>query len=127
RLPTSTYLSRNPFTKSPHLPLLPLQTHSSNLNNSFKMTSPTNWKEEAKRWKHRVDILTATDQDLTDYICFKLWEYSEHKAMDDVIWSFFQDDFEHFHVNTFSRIHAKHLRSMYTFLRRGGVYVRTKD
>ena len=47
--------------------------------------------------------------------------------MDDGLWSFFQDDFEHFAVNTFSRIHAQHLRSMYTFLRRGGVYVRTKE
>ena len=91
------------------------------------MTTPTDWKAEEKRWRNGIDAQTATDEDLTDFILFKLWEYNDCKAMDDGLWSFFQNDFEAFSVDTLSKVHIKHLRNIYTFLRRGGVYVRTKE
>ena len=91
------------------------------------MATPTDWKAEAKRWRHGIDTQTATDEDLTDFIQFKLWEYNKHEAMDDGLWSVFQDDFEAFSVDMFSKVHTLHLRKMYAFLRRGGVYVRTKE
>ena len=47
------------------------------------MTTPTDWKAEEKQWRNGIDIQTATDEDLTDFIQFKLWEYNKHKAMDD--------------------------------------------
>ena len=91
------------------------------------MTTSTDWKAEEKRWRNGIDVQTATDEDLTDFTLFKLWEYNDCKAMDDGLWSFFQNDFETFSVDTLSKVHIKHLRNIYTFLRRGGVYVRTKE
>ena len=91
------------------------------------MATPTDWKAEAKRWRYGIDVQTATDKDFTDFTLFKLWEYNEYKSMDNGLWSFFQDDFEAFSVDIFLKVHAQHLRSIYTFLRRGGVYVRTKQ
>jgi hypothetical protein len=91
------------------------------------MNSAPDWKAEAERWKQGVNLETATDKDITDFIMFKLWEYNEYKTMDVALWSFFQDDFEGFDVATFLRVHAQHLRSMYDFLRRGGVYIRAKE
>ena len=91
------------------------------------MAKPTDWKAEAKRWRHGINTQTATDEDLTDFIQFKLWEYNEFKTMDNRLWSFFQNDFKVFSVNTFLRVHKLHLYKMYAFLRRGGVYIRTKE
>ena len=91
------------------------------------MATPTDWKAEEERWRNGINVQTATDKDLTDFTLFKLWEYNDFKAMDDGLWTLFQDDFEMFSVDTFLRVHAQHLQSMYTFLRRGGVYVRTKQ
>ena len=47
--------------------------------------------------------------------------------MDNGLWTLFQDDFEVFSINTFLRVHTQHLRNIYALLRRGGVYVRTKE
>ena len=47
--------------------------------------------------------------------------------MDNDLWSFFQDNFKTFSVNIFSKVPMQHLQSIYTFLRHGGVYVRTKE
>ena len=91
------------------------------------MAIPTDWKAEAKRWRYGINTQTATDEDLTDFIQFKLWEYNEFKTMDNRLWSFFQNDFKVFSVNTFLRVHKLHLYKMYAFLRRGGVYIRTKE
>ncbi len=91
------------------------------------MTSDTDWKAEMERWRHGINVETATDEDIADFTIYKLWEYKEYETMDIALWSFFQDDFGKFDVNTFSRIHAQRLKSMYNFLRRGGVYVRPKD
>ena len=73
------------------------------------MATPTDWKAEAERWKNRINVQTATDKELTDFILFKLLEYNEYKAMDDGLWSLFQDDFEVFSVDTFLRVHTQHL------------------
>jgi hypothetical protein len=91
------------------------------------MTSTTDWKAEEERWRHGIDVEAATDKDISDFTLYKLWEYKEYKTMDIGLWSFFQDDFGKFDANMFSKIHAQRLRNMYNFLRRGGVYVRTKD
>ena len=47
--------------------------------------------------------------------------------MDNDLWSFFQDNFKTFSVNIFLKVPMQHLRSIYTFLRHGGVYIRTKE
>jgi hypothetical protein len=48
------------------------------------MTTPTtDWKAEEKRWKNGINVQTVTNEDLTDFILFKLWEYNNYKAMDN--------------------------------------------
>ena len=91
------------------------------------MTTPTDWKAEEERWRNGIDVQTATDKDLTDFTLYKLWEYNEYKLMDNDLWSFFQDNFETFSVDIFLKVPIQHLRSIYTFLRHGGVYVRIKE
>ena len=81
------------------------------------MATPIDWKTEAKRWRNGINVQTATDEDLTDFTLFKLWEYNAYKAMDDRLWSFFQNDFKVFSVNTFSRVYRQHLYRIYAFLR----------
>src|ERR1700716_4236509 len=82
------------------------------------MTLDTDWQAEMERWRHGINVETATDEDIADFTIYKLWEYKEYETMDIALWSFFQDDFGKFDVNTFSRIHAQRLKSMYNFLRR---------
>ena len=73
------------------------------------MTTSTDWKAEEKRWRNGIDVQTATDEDLTDFTLFKLWEYNDFKAMDDGLWTLFQDNFKVFSVNIFLRVHMQHL------------------
>ena len=91
------------------------------------MATPTDWKAEEERWRNGINVQTATDKDLTDFTLFKLWEYNDFKAIDNGLWTLFQDDFKVFSVDIFLRVHAQHLQSIYAFLRRGGVYMHTKQ
>ena len=50
-----------------------------------------------------------TSKDLTDFILFKLWEYNNYKAIDNRLWSSFQDDFKTFNINIFSKVNAQYL------------------
>jgi hypothetical protein len=65
-------------------------------------STPKNWSEEAERWKNRIDIQTATDNNVTDYIQFKIWEYNNDNSVDSALWDFFQEDFEKFVMDIFS-------------------------
>ena len=69
----------------------------------------------------------VTNEDLTDFILFKLWEYNDCKAIDDGLWTLFQDDFKVFSVNTFLKVYTQHLWNIYALLWRGGVYICIKE
>ena len=47
----------------------------------------------------------ATDEDLTDFTLFKLWEYNNYKAIDNKFQSSFRDDFGIFSINIFLRVY----------------------
>jgi hypothetical protein len=36
------------------------------------MTSITDWEAEEERWRHGIDIETATDKDISDFMLYKL-------------------------------------------------------
>ena len=89
-------------------------------------SSATDWKAKEQKWENGIDPATATNKDLTDYLLFKLWQYKDNELMDVALWSIFGDDFVKFDPGIFLKINALHLRKMYDFLRKGGVYVQTK-
>ena len=47
------------------------------------MTIPTDWKAEEEQWRNGINIQTATNKDLTDFILYKLWEYNKYKLIDN--------------------------------------------
>jgi len=89
-------------------------------------SSATDWKAKEQKWENGIDPATATNKDLTDYLLFKLWQYKDNELMDVALWSIFGDDFVKFDPGIFLKINVLHLRKMYDFLRKGGVYVQTK-
>ena len=60
-----------PPTLTPILkPLTPIPT--THLPYPLKMTIPIDWKAEEERWRNGINIQTATDKDLIDFILYKL-------------------------------------------------------
>ena len=80
-----------------------------------------------KSLQNRINIQTATDDDVTDYIQFKIWQYNNDNSVDSALWDFFQEDFEEFVMDTFSKASTRTLKNLFLLLRKGGVYVRKND
>ena len=91
------------------------------------MTILTDWKAEAEQWKNRINAQTVTDDDVTDYIQFKIWEYNNDNSIDSALWDFFQEDFEEFVIDIFSQASTRTLKTLFLLLYKGGVYVRKND
>ena len=68
----------------------------------FQMTIPTDQKAEVEQWKNRINIQTVTDDDVTDYIQFKIQKYNNNNSINSTLQDFFQEDFKKFIIDIFS-------------------------
>jgi hypothetical protein len=50
---------------------------------------PKNWSKEAEQWKNKINIQTATNNNITDYIQFKIWQYNNNNSINSALWDFF--------------------------------------
>jgi hypothetical protein len=90
--------------------------------------SDKDWEEEEERWSKGIDLTTtASREDLTSFITYKLWEYERDKIKDNYLWSSFTNDFEHFKVDNFALAGAPCTRELHGFLRQRGVFVGYKE
>jgi hypothetical protein len=88
----------------------------------------TDWEEEEERWSNGIDLTTtASKEDLTSFITYKLWEYERDKIKDNYLWSSFTNDFEYFKIDNFALAGALITRELHGFLRQRGVYVAYKE
>ncbi|RFU25514.1 hypothetical protein B7463_g10820, partial [Scytalidium lignicola] len=81
------------------------------------------WKEKIKRWKYGIHVESASSEGLEEFLATKAYEYRSDRTSDSNLWDLFQEDFEHFTVNSFHTIPRKELQILRTCLRCGGVRV----
>lgn len=80
------------------------------------------WGAKVLKWKYGIDVTTATDEDILDYMQTKLYDYMSDGVSDDDLWELFQDDFKDFTVDMFTR-NRRETQRLRTCLRCGGVFV----
>ena len=78
-----------------------------------------------ERWPRRLDAQhDNTDlKDLTDYIVYKIEEYSSFNFRDDTLWEAFKDDFEIYTVDSFKDCNQNVTRNLRDFLRHREVWI----
>jgi hypothetical protein len=54
------------------------------------------WKERIAKYGNGIDLETATDDDLAEYMETKMHLYTRHNLTDFSLWTAFQEDFEDF-------------------------------
>ena len=75
-------------------------------------------------WANGI-ILTneTTAEDVTNYINFKINEYTSYNFKDKSLWDSYQEDFDNFEVQTFKDADRSALKALKQLLRRNGVWV----
>jgi len=48
-----------------------------------------NWKERIAKYGNRIDLETATDNDLAEYIETKMYLYTQSNLIDSLLWTVF--------------------------------------
>jgi len=74
------------------------------------------WKERIARHGYRIDIATALEKDLEEYIETKIYEYTYKNFTDYILWSLFQEEFKGFTIKDFKKIHSITIAKLYTYL-----------
>jgi len=55
-----------------------------------------NWKERIAKYGNGIDLETATNDDLMEYIETKMHLYTQSNLIDYLLWTVFQEDFKDF-------------------------------
>ena len=81
------------------------------------------WKERITRHGYRIDIVTALEEDLEEYIEMKIYKYTYKNFTDYILQSLFQEEFKGFTIKDFRKIHSVTRVKLHTHLLQKGVYV----
>ena len=68
----------------------------------------------------------TTAKNITNYINFKINEYTKRNFKDKSLWESYQEDFNNFKVQTFKDAHRSAIKELKQLLRRNGVWVFNK-
>jgi len=84
-----------------------------------------NWKERIARHGYRIDVATALEEDLEEYMETKIYEYIYKNFTDYTLRLLFQEEFEGFTIKDFRKICSITKVKLRTYLLQRGVYVAT--
>ena len=74
------------------------------------------WKERIARYGYGIDIATALEEDLEEYIETKIYKYTYKNFTDYTLWSLFQEEFEGFTIKDFRKIRSVTRVKLRTYL-----------
>jgi len=74
------------------------------------------WKERIARYSYGINIATASEEDLEEYIETKIYKYTYKNFMDYTLRSLFQEEFEGFTIKDFRKICSVTRVKLYTHL-----------
>jgi len=81
------------------------------------------WKERIARYSYGIDIVTALEEDLEEYIKMKIYKYIYKNFTDYILRSLFQEEFKGFTIKDFRKIRSITRVKLRTHLLQRGVYV----
>jgi len=64
------------------------------------------WKERIARHGYGIDIATALEEDLEEYMETKIYKYIYKNFTDYTLWSLFQEEFKGFTIKDFRKIRS---------------------
>jgi hypothetical protein len=99
-----------------------MSLHTAMDSSSQAQAQVQDWGAKVLKWKYGIDVTTATDKDILDYMQTKLYDYMSNRVSDDDLWELFQDDFKDFTTDMFTR-NQRETQRLQTCLRCGGVFV----
>ena len=75
-------------------------------------------------WANGITLTNETTaEDITNYIDFKINEYTKYNFKDKSLWDLYQEDFDNFKVQTFKDADRSALKALKQLLQRNGVWV----
>jgi len=74
------------------------------------------WKERIARHSYGINIATALEKDLEEYIETKIYKYIYKNFTDHTLQSLFQEEFEGFTIKDFRKIRSVTRAKLYTYL-----------
>ncbi len=78
-------------------------------------------------WANGITLTNETTaEDVTNYIDFKINEYTKYNFKDKSLWDSYQEDFDNFEVQTFKDADRSAIKRLKQLLRRNGVWVFNK-
>ena len=79
------------------------------------------------RWANGITLTNETTaEDVTNYIKFKINEYTKYNFKDKSLWELYQEDFNNFTVQTFKDADRSAIKGLKQLLRCNGVWVFNK-
>ncbi|RKF59135.1 hypothetical protein OnM2_062062, partial [Erysiphe neolycopersici] len=85
--------------------------------------SSYNFNAESKKYTRRINLESATEEDITGYIRFKIELYKREEWFDEDLWETFTYDFENFNLDIWKKVEKGILQSLRKTLRSAGVNV----
>jgi len=64
------------------------------------------WKERIARYGYRINVATALEKDLEEYIKTKIYKYIYKNFTDYILQSLFQEEFKGFTIKDFRKIRS---------------------
>jgi hypothetical protein len=74
------------------------------------------WKERIARYGYGINIATALEEDLEEYIETKIYEYTYENLTDYTLRLLFQEEFEGFTIKDFRKIRSITRAKLHTYL-----------
>jgi hypothetical protein len=88
----------------------------------------SNTRTQRPNWSNGITLTSETTaEDITNYIDFKINEYTKWDFKDNCLWELYQEDFDNFEVETFKDADRSALKALKQLLRRNGVWVFNKS
>ena len=85
------------------------------------------WKERIAKYSYGIDLETATNVNLTEYVETKMHLYTQDNLTDSSLWTVFQEDFKDFTPELFTRVRSNTRMRIREYLVKRGVYVVKQD
>ena len=80
--------------------------------------SDKDWEEEEEQQSKNIDLITtASREDLTSFIIYKLQKYERDKIKNNYLQFFFINNFEYFKVDNFALAGTLYTRELHGFLK----------
>jgi hypothetical protein len=81
------------------------------------------WAQKIDKHARGIDLATATDKDLDEYLATKLYTYTLDGFTDRALWCMFQEDFQGWTADNFKAINNNKRLKLRIYLLERGVYV----